>query len=227
MKHRGSQRLFDRPAVHDDAVVKCSMGKPDFPRPLSNGLSSTVMGDMTIIVPIIRLILRRSPAAVFRGVRPIIINTIQGAPVGARSHVGQKIIERVPAGVDSNPSSPVSGPGFPDPLAHRKPGNPRWASRAPVSFSSEISFSGIPVQAPTRPSVPTHQIPGRNFTLFPALTSTKPVANRGAVSTLRRGSSKCCKPTEHLSGQVFSVMCASSHAARVSENRRWSFWPSD
>lgn len=74
-------------------------------------------------------------------------------------------------------------------------------------------------------SIPASQVSCGNLALFPALAPAIPVADRSAILTPRRGRPDHGKPAEYMPGQVFSVMCTPRHLARVSGNRRWSFWP--
>ena len=224
MTNGSSQGLLCRPAIQDNSVVEDILGQTGFSGPFSQGLCSATVGEIPVISPIVGLSNRDRPSAVFSRVRAVIINSIQRMSVRAFSHIGQKVLKEVPPGI--NGDSPVRvAVTIPNSSTHRGPGSPGGGARLSVFSSVGVADLDVSTEASARFCVPANQVSGRNLTLFPAVTSAIPVADRRTVLIPRWGRPNHGKPTEYMSGQVFSVVRTPRHLARVSGNRRWSFWP--
>lgn len=140
------------------SVAEGVVGNSKFFGPLCDAECFTVMRDLDVISRVPHLFFAGGPSAIFRGVRPIVIDPVDGVlPSGFRPHVGEKVFKTVPSFADSDPPSsplreipagrveapltypgpgfvlrsptePVRGSGFPCPLPLKTPAALRDAS---------------------------------------------------------------------------------------------------
>lgn len=106
-KHFGGQHFFNWVALVKPSEQSVDMYAKAL-RPLPSSQRYAVFGDSDVNFSIVRLLFAGRPSAIFRAVRPVIIDAIKSSSGWSLAHVSNKIRKRHPSFANVNASSPIS-----------------------------------------------------------------------------------------------------------------------
>jgi len=106
-KHLGGQHFLNRVALVEPSKQSVDVDAKTL-RPLLGSQRYTVFGNSDIHFSVVRLFFAGRPSAVFRAVRPVVINAIKSGSGWSFTHIRNKIRKRHPSFANINASSPIS-----------------------------------------------------------------------------------------------------------------------
>lgn len=182
-----------------DARIESISTQSEVSKPLGQRLRDALDLDPTVGPKVVVLLEQRGPAAVCRLVVPVVIDAVDrevrplGPPSrGSQSHVGEEIVEDIPALADMDASTAVIFPvlvlGVGAPVPHLAPrvvlSRQASISAVAVAESERGSVRSTPVYAvaPARLRPPTFEHGGVDLPLFAAFASADPLGARDRTS---------------------------------------------
>lgn len=183
---RGLESLDYRPPPLD-AAVQCRGWNPQVFGPLGQRSRLTPVGDSPIHSGVVVLLDARRPATVAWLVVPVVVNPVNRHPDRALSHVGEEVLEYLPAFTYPDASVTVDGgrgPSGSAPPSHRLP-DP--VGRRPPSARLTVGVRevrNLPQQAAARLSGVSHQTAVVNHPACAAFAAAEPAPIAVSVVTI-------------------------------------------
>ena len=171
------KNTLNRPPIAQ-STANCIRMQSKLTRPLGDCLLLPVNLQQVIGARVVALLGHRSPSAVFRRIRPVVINSFDGHSVWTLAHVGQEVDKPIsPTLTDSDTTSPVvaifGSVGIVAPSNHRVVHRFHWMIRQTVR--SAFTSSKFASQASAALRLAVKQVSFLNIANRAAITLARPV----------------------------------------------------